>query len=169
MKKVLFTLLLAIAAAGANAQTADAEKVRELVNLIQSSKIMDKMMQYMEDEFRKNVPGLDSTFYVEMRQLSKEMDLEGRLAPLYAKYYTNDEISQLVAFYKTPLGKKMIAVLPDLTMESTQIGQKWGQELGEELYRRFLERKAKKEDEEGQETIVAPPPPPPPAPRKENK
>lgn len=37
---------------------------------------------------------------------------------LYAKYYTEQELQDLIDFYKTPTGQKAIATLPELTNEA---------------------------------------------------
>ncbi|WP_244142171.1 DUF2059 domain-containing protein [aff. Roholtiella sp. LEGE 12411] len=66
------------------------------------------------------------------------------LIPVYAKYFTNEDIKQMIAFYETPLGKKTISVLPQISQESAEIGQKYGiaaakralQKLEEEGYLR---------------------------------
>ena len=42
------------------------------------------------------------------------------IIPIYAKYFSEDDILQLIAFYETPLGQKMIEVMPQLTMDSMQ-------------------------------------------------
>ncbi len=43
--------------------------------------------------------------------------------PLYARTYSADELKQIAAFYRTPVGAKMLATMPKLTAESMQIGQ----------------------------------------------
>jgi len=43
--------------------------------------------------------------------------------PLYARTFTADELKQITAFYRTPLGAKMLATMPKLTGEAMQIGQ----------------------------------------------
>ena len=48
----------------------------------------------------------------------------------YDKYYSDDDIKGLIQFYQTPLGKKMLAVLPSLTVEVTNNGRALGQEAG---------------------------------------
>jgi len=40
--------------------------------------------------------------------------------PLFDKHFTEDDLTQLAAFYKTPVGQKSIQVLPELTAESIQ-------------------------------------------------
>jgi hypothetical protein len=53
--------------------------------------------------------------------------------PVYNKYYTHDEIKQLIAFYESSLGKKLVEVTPLLTQETMIIGQKWGEKLGQDI------------------------------------
>lgn len=58
------------------------------------------------------------------------------VVPLYHRHYTHAEIRQLLQFYASPLGKKMIAVMPQLLQESMAVGQAWGQSLGPEIGQR---------------------------------
>ncbi|HEY7351450.1 MAG TPA: DUF2059 domain-containing protein [Terriglobales bacterium] len=50
--------------------------------------------------------------------------------PIYDKYLSDEDIRGLMQFYSTPLGQKAIAVLPKLTSECLQAGEKWGEQLG---------------------------------------
>ena len=45
------------------------------------------------------------------------------LVEIYAKHYTHEDIEALIAFYRTPLGAKMIQVSPMIAAESAQFGQ----------------------------------------------
>lgn len=104
--------------------------------------------------------------------VSEEMTRKGgyvdQVIPLYGKYLTHDEIKGLLQFYGTPLGKKLVSVLPPLTRESMITGQKWAQTLGPKLDARLkarFEQKGIKLDNPaaGQ---PAPAPSPAPAPAK---
>jgi hypothetical protein len=46
------------------------------------------------------------------------------IAPLYTRNYTVAELKELTAFYRTPLGRKMMALSPRLSAESMAIGQR---------------------------------------------
>jgi hypothetical protein len=65
--------------------------------------------------------------------------------PIYHKYLTIEDINELITFYKTPVGKKVITVMPQLTQESMHAGQVWGQSLGPIIQKRL----AKRFEEEG--------------------
>ena len=60
--------------------------------------------------------------------------------PIYDKYFTLEELQQLSNFYNTKLGQKTIKVLPQITQESMQVGQIWGQNLGPVISERVLKR-----------------------------
>lgn len=55
--------------------------------------------------------------------------LFAKLIPLHAKYFSQEDVRGLLAFYETELGRKMIAVMPALMQESAQVGQAWAEEM----------------------------------------
>ena len=93
---------------------------------------------------RPDIP--DRAFQVMNQELlamfSEKMDAPGglldKMVPIYSKYFTDDEVKQLLAFYQTPLGAKSIRVLPQVVHESMQVGQQWGQELAPEIQSRVV-------------------------------
>lgn len=62
------------------------------------------------------------------------------LVPIYDRHFTGPEIKEMIAFYSTPIGKKTVSVLPQLSMEAMVAGQKWGQALGPEVVERIKAR-----------------------------
>ncbi len=57
-------------------------------------------------------------------------ELLAMLAEIYASNYTVDEMNQLVAFYRSPLGQRVVAAAPKIGQESVVAGQAWGQRVG---------------------------------------
>lgn len=51
-------------------------------------------------------------------------DMMAEIGPLYARNYSVAELKELTAFYRTPLGQKMLALSPRLAAESMAAGQK---------------------------------------------
>jgi hypothetical protein len=51
-------------------------------------------------------------------------EMMAEIAPLYVKNYTVAELKELTVFYRTPLGRKMLALSPRLGAESMAIGQR---------------------------------------------
>ncbi len=59
---------------------------------------------------------------------------------IYHKYFTIAELKEMVAFYKTPTGRKMASLLPKVTQEGMLAGQEHGQSLGPIIQKRLLAR-----------------------------
>jgi hypothetical protein len=62
------------------------------------------------------------------------------LYPIYHKYLTLEETNELIRFYKTPIGRKAIQVMPKMTQESMQAGQTWVLTVIPKFQQRILDR-----------------------------
>lgn len=58
-------------------------------------------------------------------------DLYSKLADVYMKEFTEEDINELVVFYKTDLGKKLASKQTQLVQSGMAIGQTWGMELSQ--------------------------------------
>ncbi len=70
----------------------------------------------------------------------KEGGLLSMVIPIYDKYFTHDEIKELLKFYKTDIGRKTISVMPSLLQESMMAGRLWGQSLAPLIKERMIKR-----------------------------
>lgn len=50
-------------------------------------------------------------------------DILNETVPIYARNFSADELKQITAFYRTPVGAKMLAKMPQLMGEGMQVGQ----------------------------------------------
>jgi hypothetical protein len=57
-------------------------------------------------------------------------ELEDMIVDVYERHFSADELRQLISFYQTPVGQKMISELPAVFQESSQAGRQWGGRLG---------------------------------------
>lgn len=84
--------------------------------------------------------------------LHKELDpkrneIVTEVARVFAGRFTEQELKDLVAFYKSPLGKKVIAEEPLAIDASMQKAQAWADDLTEQVLNRFrVEMKKKGHD-----------------------
>ena len=74
------------------------------------------------------VPADKKEVYV--KEAKGTMDgLYAKMADLYMKEFTPEEIAELNRFYDTALGKKLAGKQFDLSQKSMAIGQNWGMEI----------------------------------------
>jgi len=115
---------------------------------------MNQMTDQIFGMFQKQMPQVSA---VEWDRIHSEMNTDGlieKIVPLYAKYYSLEDLQALNAFYATPAGQKMVAVTPELMKESMQIGQQWGQSVGMKVQMELM-----KEQSAGAAGTSTPPPP----------
>ena len=62
------------------------------------------------------------------------------LYPVYEKHFNIFELNQLVEFYQSPLGQKLVRVSPELLTESLALGREWGLSLVPEIMERVQSR-----------------------------
>jgi hypothetical protein len=60
-------------------------------------------------------------------------ELMNDAARIYASHFTEAELKQLLAFYQSPLGQKVIAEEPKATDESLAMAGAWGDKLSDEV------------------------------------
>jgi uncharacterized protein len=63
----------------------------------------------------------------------KTTELLNEVAKLYAARFTEQELKEALAFYKTPLGRKMLAEEPAILDQSLKNAQIWANRLSEEV------------------------------------
>ncbi len=63
-----------------------------------------------------------------------------QLVPIYDQYLSHDDIKGLLAFYASPLGQKLLRVMPQMSEESMIAGQAWGREFAEAVNKRLAEK-----------------------------
>jgi hypothetical protein len=67
----------------------------------------------------------------------REKDITEQMARIYASDFTEQELKDLVTFYKTPLGQKLLTVEPQSISASMAFMQEWAQSFAEEVNGQF--------------------------------
>jgi len=67
-------------------------------------------------------------FLAEVR--NRRGELEDMIVSVYEHHFSSEELRQLISFYQTPVGQKMISETPGIMQESMDAGRQWGARLG---------------------------------------
>jgi hypothetical protein len=68
------------------------------------------------------------------------------LAVVYARNFSVDEIHDLIAFYKTPTGEKLLDRQAVVARQSMMAGQQFGQELVRDIQQQIADELKKRGD-----------------------
>lgn len=130
MKKVILVLMICIPSLMGYSQTKQ-ESIKELFHVMQQDSIMDKMFNSMIpsmiNQMKSQHPENDTLANARSNELMKATMQTTRLimkkmmdedmVALYDKYFSQKEINDYIAFYKTPSGQKFIKVTPDISKD----------------------------------------------------
>jgi uncharacterized protein len=75
---------------------------------------------------------------------SKQAEVITNVARVFAEHFTEQELKQITAFYKTPVGQKMIKEEPAAIEESLKKTQDWANDFSETVMARFRSEMRKK-------------------------
>lgn len=106
---------------------------RELMELTGAGNLAVQMMHQMLEPMRRGLPQVPAEFWDRFMAKVDPDEIIDLTVPVYTKHLTHDEIKQLLAFYKSPVGRKLIAALPSIMQESMAAGQRWGEQLGQRV------------------------------------
>jgi uncharacterized protein len=140
MKAFLIAALCLVFSAPVWAQTADTDPATKddvilYLRTMHSYDMIHRMMevesktmhQLMRDQIEKEkgtVPAdFDTHWQKAMADLLKNMpvdDMVQAIIPAYQRHFTRGEIHAMNEFYSSPVGQKVIQVLPDVTQEGMQ-------------------------------------------------
>lgn len=146
MKKVLTILALLFlsfihcAFAQTTTPSPKDKKIKEFMDLTGAGKMGVQAVQTFMNAYKAQYSDVPTEFWDKFSAEIKADDLVAMIIPIYSKYYEESELDELIRFYKTPVGKKVIAVMPQIMQESMMAGQTWGQKIGEKVAKELMEK-----------------------------
>ena len=96
-----------------------------LIDLMNSESVLRASIQASFDEQIKMQPAMAPfrpTMEAWVERYVTWSELRPRISDLYARAYTQPELRGLIAFYRSPVGRRSAAVMPDITRQSASIG-----------------------------------------------
>ena len=145
--RIVVALMIALCAR-AEAQTAaggvppDSAKVAIIRQLLDETHAIDLAVTAMETSLpvqRAANPRIPAVFWDRFVALvhTRRDSLASTFIDVYSRHFSTEDVRQLLAFYRTPVGQKLLAETPAITRESIMAGQAWGAQLGMEVARQL--------------------------------
>lgn len=147
MKNValLFFLLFGIFTFSQNKQ----EKIKELLVMSGQANIGVQLVNQLLSQFKSVYPKIPEKVWGDFVKEINTDDLINKIIPVYDKYYTENDIDEMIKFYKSPVGIKMTSNLQNIFLDGQEAGRKWGREIAEKVLKKL----------EDEKYLQSPPPP----------
>ena len=117
MKKNILAIAFLVFGVFTNAQSSKDVKIAELLETMGSTHAMKTSFEYMINYYKQNNPQISSEYWDNSLKHVDYNELVQKLVPVYSKHFTEQEIDDILNFYKTPAGKKIIEETPKITKE----------------------------------------------------
>ena len=115
-------------------------QVHELLELTGANRLKVQMMNGMMLYFRKAFPPYVPKDVIDDLETSLEkIDLEPMAIKAYQKHISTEDAAQVIAFYKTPAGRRLIGVLPSISQELQENGARQGEQISQEVIQRHMD------------------------------
>jgi len=141
---VSVVLLCVFVAGGAEQKKVDSSAkrtdIRRMMDLSGAGKLGVQVMNQMISAFKQSMPGVPDKFWKDFMAEVDPNELVEMAIPSYDKYFTHDDIKELIKFYESPVGKKLTSVQPQIMQECMTAGQEWGRKLGEKVAKKLQEQ-----------------------------
>lgn len=126
MKKILLVCLFMVATVATKAQdnTDFKQETIEFIKITGATSAFENAIA----QIGAGVPEENKEAYTKEAN-GTLVSLYEKMAELYMAEFTQEEISELVAFYNTDLGKKLAEKQLGLTQKAMMFGQSWGMEV----------------------------------------
>ena len=104
--------------------------------------VIPGMVESTKNAFLPTNPGL----YKEINQAAAKVQTEfaprrseviDDIARLYAQHFTEAELKEMIAFYKTPTGRKLVADEPAIIQQGLARADVWSRKVAEEVMSQF--------------------------------
>jgi uncharacterized protein len=142
-------LLLSLPAARAQAPAPDAmEAARSLVNTMkladQYKALLPAILLGLKPALTQDRPEIERDYDAMMPMIADTFTpyytaMVDGIAAIYASNFTADELRQIEAFYRQPVGQKMLDKLPVISQQALAVGQDIGRKAAEDLRQRLTE------------------------------
>lgn len=143
---VAMTLAAATAARAQEPSPAQLALATEIVEIKGSTALFEPLIPGVVEQSKNTLMQINPNLFKDLtdvaNQLRKEYaprlaQLKVEIAKLYAQRFTEQELKDTLAFYKSPLGKKLITQEPEFVEKTMATAQDWAVKLNEEVLQRF--------------------------------
>lgn len=165
MKKLILAAALVLCAAAPAAAQDEVPPGEQAVirEFLEVTRVRENFMLTIEAMLRGGMgEELGPEFADVMRRFFAEHfryeDMEPAYIQMYADLFTEQELRDLVAFYRTPVGQRMVELTPDIAARTQQITSEIMEESMPELMQMIMESMGDEDMEMDVEAEKTPPP-----------
>lgn len=142
MRYLLLLVILLLQWTGYSQSSDKKDLIYELLEVQGSKKAFEVVIDNMITLQKQSFHFLDDEYWDKATAEFKKDDFKelfSLLAPIYDKHLSEAEIAEILRFFKSPTGQKLVEKQPLILQESMKAGESWGREIGIKIYKHVQE------------------------------
>ena len=126
---------------------------REVIELKGATSMFDSVIVGVIEFHKNNLLQINPNLQRDLEEVAgrlrteyatRRVEVQTEIARAYASKFTEQELKDAVAFYKTPLGKKLVTEEPNAVDEATKRVDEWANKYAEEVIVKYRAEMRKK-------------------------
>jgi hypothetical protein len=118
---------------------AKADSIRTLIQLTRARRLTKQMVNRTLRAQRQQHPEVPDEWWREFRSRIDTEGLVDLYIPIYARHFSQQEINQLLTFYRSPVGQKVVQEMPAVMREAMSAGRQWGRKVAKKVVEQLRE------------------------------
>jgi hypothetical protein len=133
--------------------SADSTRSADVITLLEltgsyklAMQTMSQVLNAVHDNFNRRNPDKkisDEMWSQLVNDSIGELDKESyykMMVPIYEKYLSAEDVREITAFYKTPVGRKFISIMPDIMKDAGVAAQEWSKKAMQRIIPKIEQR-----------------------------
>lgn len=112
------------------------DQVRQILELARAENLQQEMVDSMLPSMQQMMPYMPESVLEDFRKSLRKADFEAAMIRSYQQHMSKEDAAQIIAFYRSPAGQHMIAIMPQIMSE----GQDAGAALGQRIMLQVIQR-----------------------------
>jgi hypothetical protein len=126
---------------------------KELLTVKGATSMFDPLIPGMIESTKNAILPSNPSLFKDLNEVATKLRTEfspkrneiiDEIARLYAQRFTEAEMKEVIAFYKTPVGKKFVTEEPTLIDQGLSRAEAWSQRMSQDVMNRFRAELKKK-------------------------
>jgi hypothetical protein len=118
------------------AHPATVAQVREIMELTGGENVKQQMLDGLLPHMAEMLPYLPQDVVADIRQSLEIADFDAAVVRSYQAHLSTEDAAQIIAFFHTAAGKRMVGTFPEIQSEGQQAGAELGQQVMLEVIQR---------------------------------
>ena len=118
-------------------EAAKGKVIRELLELTDSADLGLQFAQIMQQQFAYLYPAVPQKTWQDWMAELDTSEVNAKILAVYDQNFTLDELTGLLAFYKTPAGKANLKKMPIVSQQAMEATQQWTKEEAAKMQERL--------------------------------